>query len=324
MVDWINDAILLDQPGSTNDTNQCSIFLDILNDMGLSQHCLEVTRPASNKTLDLILTNQPSVVLDVQSLPGMSDHNIVLSSFKLLVTRNKLPKRKIFKYDKADWDKIRLSTKALVDQYWQRNPDKCSVEENSTFIEKGIEKIIQDEIPSKMSKSKQCYPWITLEVKTIQKRRDRLYIRAKKSRSPTVWNKFKIARQKAKEAIRDSHKSYIKDMVGDTLSDNPKQFWSYIKSLRKDNSSVPTLKTKSGIPAATDNAKANALVNQFSSVFTKENLENIPSLPQEYPDMPDITFGEEGVYKLLNNINANKAGVRTKYQPVSSKKLQRK
>ena len=58
-------------------------------------------------------------------------------------------------------------------------------------------------------------------------------------------------------------------MVGDALSENPKKFWSYIKSLRKDNSSVPTLKNKSGIPAATDHAKANALVNQFSSVFKK-------------------------------------------------------
>ena len=69
--------------------------------------------PASNKTIDLVLTNQPSVVLAVQSLPGMSDHNIVLSSFKLLVTRNKLPQRNIFKYDKADRDKIVLKLKSI-------------------------------------------------------------------------------------------------------------------------------------------------------------------------------------------------------------------
>ena len=33
--------------------------------------------------LDLILTNQPSKVTETKSLPGMSDHNIVLTLFKL-------------------------------------------------------------------------------------------------------------------------------------------------------------------------------------------------------------------------------------------------
>ena len=97
-------------------------------------------------------------------------------------------------------------------------------------------------------------------------------------------------------------------MIGDSLSKNPRPFWSYVKSLRQDFNTIPTLKTKSSIPAASDQAKANALVNQFSSVFTKENLDTLPTLPQDYPDMPDISFGEEGVYKLFNNINPNKAG----------------
>ena len=63
-------------------------------------------------------------------------------------------------------------------------------------------------------------------------------------------------------------------MIGDSLVDNSKPFWSYIKSLRKDNSSVPTLKTKSGIPAATDQTKANALINQLKHQFLKIGISN--------------------------------------------------
>ena len=47
------------------------------------------------------------------------------------------------------------------------------------------------------------------------------------------------------------------------------------KSLRKENQGqdIPTLQTPSGIPAATNISKANTLVNQFTSVFTKEITE---------------------------------------------------
>ena len=110
-IDWVKDTVQPMNKGSTNDTHHCSIFLETMQDLGLSQHCLEITRMASQKTLDLMLTNRPSSVLEVQSLPGMSDHNIVLTKFKLLITRSKVPQRRIFKYDKADWEQVRKATK---------------------------------------------------------------------------------------------------------------------------------------------------------------------------------------------------------------------
>ena len=42
-------------------------------------------------------------------------------------------------------------------------------------------------------------------------------------------------------------------------------------------------------------------------MFSKENDVG-PKLPQMFPNMPAITFGEEGVGKLLCNINSSKAG----------------
>ena len=73
-------------------------------------------------------------------------------------------------------------------------------------------------------------------------------------------------------------------MIRKDLSETPTLFWQYIKSLRKDTG-IPTLNTPSEIPAASDESKANALVNQFSSVFTKlnEDLDNIPDMPHKIP-----------------------------------------
>jgi len=47
---------------------------------------------------------------------------------------------------------------------------------------------------------------------------------------------------------------------------------------------------------------------QFSSVFTGENLNNIPAKAQSpYPEMPPISVNSTGVYKLLYGLNQCKA-----------------
>ena len=54
--------------------------------------------------------------------------------------------------------------------------------------------------------------------------------------------------------------------------------------------------------------KAEALSNQFSSVFTHEDRSAIPE-PEgvSIPPLPDLTIYKEGVLKLLQNLNPNKA-----------------
>ena len=116
------------------------------------------------------------------------------------------------------------------------------------------------------------YPWITPTVRNLQRKRD--YVQAIKTRAPEHWHKFNQIRKQCKDSITTSHKTYLKEMFNEKdLKANPKPFWTYIKSLRKENQGIPTLQTPSGIPAATNISKANTLVNQFTSVFTKEITE---------------------------------------------------
>jgi hypothetical protein len=47
---------------------------------------------------------------------------------------------------------------------------------------------------------------------------------------------------------------------------------------------------------------------QFKSVYTKENLENIPNKGRSpYPYMPKIQVTEQGVHNLLKHIKQHKA-----------------
>ena len=82
-----------------------------------------------------------------------------------------------------------------------------------------------------------------------------------------------------------------------------KRFWKYIKSLRKDCVGIPSL-TTDGVKSED---KADILNHQFSSVFTDEDLSSVPSPTSSFPIMPNISLNVEGIYKLLNDLDVDKA-----------------
>ena len=77
-----------------------------------------------------------------------------------------------------------------------------------------------------------------------------------------------------------------------------KRFWSYIKSTRKDNLGVGTLKS-GDTEIVNSEQKAEVLSDQFASVFTDENLFNIPNMgPSTITDIPPLKFDVSGITSL--------------------------
>ena len=84
-------------------------------------------------------------------------------------------------------------------------------------------------------------------------------------------------------------KDYCANLFKESFTIN-KKFWSYyIKRLQKDHSGVSPLIVNGKISSSTMD-KAKILNNQFQSIFTKENLLNIPNLPlTDFPPMSNIS-----------------------------------
>ena len=80
-----------------------------------------------------------------------------------------------------------------------------------------------------------------------------------------------------------------------------------MKSVKKDRTGTAPLKDN-GLLHSDAQSKANILNRQYQSVFSQEDIDNIPEpdVP-DYPAMPEIYVSEEGVYKLLSDLNVNKA-----------------
>ena len=79
------------------------------------------------------------------------------------------------------------------------------------------------------------------------------------------------------------------------------------KTLYREETGILTLSISSGLPATSDCTKANTLIEQFQSVFTDEDMQNLPSCNKLFPDMSEINFDNDGVIKQLQEIIHSKA-----------------
>ena len=101
---------------------------------------------------------------------------------------------------------------------------------------------------------------------------------------------FKSETQKLE---RQAYHHYINTIieVGDSEDEKPtkqKRFWNYIKSLRKDNTGISSLKDK-GRLFNNPKDKANILNRQYVSVHTHEDQDQVPSPSgTPFPDMDAI------------------------------------
>ena len=146
----------------------------------------------------------------------------------------------------------------------------------------------------------------TKNIIRIQRKRDKTHARAKKTNKNKYWEHFKNLRKVVKEEITKSYHNYINNIIGESLSTNPKRFWSFIKQTKTENLGIPTLHSNDKMQM-TDHDKANKLNNHFKSVFTNEQL-HIPSKgPSKFPSIQTLDIGVNGVRKQLEALKPHKA-----------------
>jgi hypothetical protein len=94
--------------------------------------------------------------------------------------------------------------------------------------------------------------------------------------------------------------------ITEDIDSNPKPFWGYIKSLRKEPPKIPTLEGPNGF-ACTDRDKAETLSDYFASVFTDEpDLGETDFSECAVQSIANLIMGSRGVYNLLVKLDCKK------------------
>ena len=301
-INWEQDTI----DGNSYPRDICESFLRLKIDCGFSQTINFPTR--ENRTLELFFTNRPSLVNRCTPIPGISDHDTIAYIESNIKARYPKPvKRKIYLWKRANMDHLKESMLSFVKDYMEEYGIETDINILWEKFETRCTELMEENIPSKMTSTRYSQPWINSEVKRLSQRKKRYYRRAKKSGKQRDWRNFNDIKKEAQRVCQETYNNYISGMLEEDNSSNPKKFWSFIKSKRADSSGVAPLR-RDGTLFSDSNTKANILNDQFTSVFSRETTDEIPSKGDSpYPTVPDINITAPGVLKLLNNINPNKA-----------------
>ena len=117
--------------------------------------------------------------------------------------------------------------------------------------------------------------WMTSKIKRVVKRKYNLYKKYLNTRLECDQTNYVNVRNECNKSIRCAKRKHEKILSNESKS-NPRNFWKYVNSYSKNTSGVSSLKDGMGQLSVTDKEKANTLNTFFSSVFTHDNLNNLP------------------------------------------------
>ena len=230
-------------------------------------------------TLYLILTSLPGQCQDIHSPDKLSDHDIVSGTLKVIISSIRKPRRKAYLYQKGDFESIKTDAYEFAkEKYFNGHSDTCSVQENFDLITSFIQDSVNKHIPSKTSRSVSSVPWITPEIRRKIRRKNKSHAKAKKTGSSKLRSKFETLKRDIKTDVRKQHDLYPYNLVGDVKA-NPRDFYRYISSQKKDTQGIPPLKrrNRNGV-AQSDVEKAEEFNGQFTDVFNKNEHTQVPPL----------------------------------------------
>lgn len=318
--------------------------LDTLNDTNLTQMVNLPTR--DDNILDLFLTTNPTLVNQVNILPGISDHNIVEVRVNTSARVRYQKPRKIHLYKKANWDEIKRSITDYHNDMLENNKySVLNIEELWEDFANMLHRLTDKYVPTKMSSVRDSLPWVNQSLKKIFRKRDRAYKKSRKTGKSSDKKKFLDLKHTVRKMVKEAHQKYLEDILNLNNTDanpsnckpNTKKLYSLIKHSKQDSASLPPLKAQNKFHYD-DTSKATVLNQQFQSVFSSKSPLSLASLckmklldasdkpglnesGQHIPKMPDIKVSSNGIEKLLAKLDPHKASGPDQIKPLLLKTL---
>ena len=291
----------------------------------LTQMVSQPTR--ANNTLDLVLTNAPQNIIEVDVEPTkLSDHEVVscLLSFNPSI-RNVIPtcphdpfSFRAVNFHKADMDAL---NRELGEIDWYSLKEICddsNDQDGSLFKELIVLTVLQCTIlhappnvrPSGAVKCKMERELISLKMKRRKlnrKLRNLRFSNPSSSRIPLLEASASLAAYEIKDVIVN-HLNQRETNAVSTIKSNPKYFYSYAKRLAKSKSTVAPLKNIHGALTDDPKEKAEILQAQYISVFSdpaKVDLEACKryTSPVKSTELEDMQFTVEDITAAISELD---------------------
>ncbi|CAH8549860.1 unnamed protein product [Dicrocoelium dendriticum] len=281
-------------------------LLETVLKTNLTQHITSPTRLLPGQTphiLDLVLTPSLADVSELTLLPpiGKSDHcTISFLWTKRLAIRTRSAHRRNFW--RTDAFKLRVAAGTLD---WNV-PQHLDLDAAWNDLSRKLKLLIEEAVPFKKNRPlSKGPPWIDRELRANMKQRRKLWDRFKLSRSDSDYSKYKAIRNFCSLQKREKRQRYEHSLAEQSLS-RPKILFSYLNRSSKTGCGIPALSTNEpDMIHYDDDAKADLLALQFSSVYTKGDRLANPHIVAHTVPLEHIDIDAGAILKLLLELNSS-------------------
>jgi len=246
-------------------------FVEAVEDSMMEQMVNFSTQVKGN-CLDLVLTNIPERIYEVSEAGrlGSSDHEMLCITL-IMDMRAEGTKRPAVNWKRADWPSMRADLAATD---WTTMRTK-TVEEMWTFFRAKLSDTVTRNVPVRAVRSRRRPAWLTPQIMAAIQRKHRLWKNAKRGRGK---EEYEAADKEVKRLVRNAKRNFEKRLACGN-GGNSRPFYAYIKQRTKTRLGIGPLKNDKKETVSEDQGMAELLNNFFSSVFTREDTEHIPTAP---------------------------------------------
>ena len=279
------------------------LFVDSFNDFGLTQ-CITCPTHSKGKTLDILLTNQDSLVTNLKILEQdsviKSDHFPIKFEIKAKTKKKKPSKRKIYNFKRANWDAL---NRDLCGVNWNAILDCTEPELAWNSFKSTLFCLVDKHIPTISIKSEFQPPWFDSESYQACMAKEKARKKFKRTNSDLDELNFKHLRREFKKISSQK----MRDNMFNT--DDPalitKKFWSHIK-YTSNSRRLPEQMYCGGCFRKNPKDKANLFNNFFYEQFSESSTYNI-HVDYTNDENFNIDFCHRKIRKILSQVNSNKS-----------------
>ena len=284
------------------------VLFDTVNNNFLSEVVKQPTRQRGSdnpSALDWVLTENESNIenLYLESPLGSSDHAMICFDYVCPLEKTHPTNEPRYAFFKGDYESIKQG----LNLNWSEQLCTMDTQHMWNKISNTISGLIEKHIPKKKFSTSSKPPWLNRELKNLINRKNKAWKKHKNHPNGETKAIYSQLKQNCNIHINKAKNEYENSIAND-IKVNPKRFWKYVNSKVKTKSKISELTNKNNETVSDDYGKAQALNEQFASVFTVEdgNLPPLPVLPDN-EILCNIQFTVEEIKKRLTKINISKA-----------------
>ena len=300
-IDWAN---MISTAGTSHHSH---LFIQCVQECFLYQLVDEPTRyrPGSRpNTLDLILAKEDGTISNLKYKPGLGGSDHIALDFHIqcyTAPPVSTPRRDT---NKGDYVRARNMMNSIP---WEDLLRDLDLEAALNVFSSKMEEIIQECIPYKNDhKKKNIY--MNRDALKKRKRKYEHWKRFTRTQDYEDYVAFTRERNSLRKITRELRKEFEHKLAKE-VKKNPKSFWNYVNSRLNTRTRVDDIEMEDGTLTSNDTERAEVFNNFFSSVFTKENTDHVPTPGYDFTGDPlvDIEISNEKILKKIRKLHRGKS-----------------